>query len=91
MEKVLARIIIEGRLQGMNFRYHAQQQAEKLGLVGFVRNLADGRIEIEAQGNKDKVEALLEWCQQEPYDSNIRSILYRFDEPTKGYTEFMMR
>lgn len=75
----------------MNFRYHAQQQAEKLELVGFVRNLADGRIEIEAQGDKDQVEALLKWCQQEPYDSNIRSILYRYDEPTKGYTEFMMR
>ena len=91
MEKVLARIIIEGRLQGYNFRYTTQQQATKLGLVGFIRNLSDGRIEIEAQGDKDSVEKLLAWCQQEPHSSNIRNILYRFDEPSKGYTEFMLR
>ena len=74
MEKVLARIIIEGKLHGMNFRYHAQQQAEKLRLVGFVRNLADGRIEIEAQGDKDKVEALLPLIAQAER-SDIRKLL----------------
>jgi len=91
MEQVLVRILIEGRLHGKNFRYQTQQQATKLGLGGFVRNLSDGRIEIEAQGDQDKVEQLLTWCQQEPHGSNIKSILYRYDEPTKGYTDFMMR
>ena len=91
MEKVLARILIEGRLHGMNFRYQTQQKASQLGLVGFVRNLSDGRIEIEAQGEKEEVEQLLAWCQQEPYSSQIRSIMFRYDDPTKGYTEFMMR
>ena len=57
------RILIEGRLQGANFRYHTQQQAQKLGLVGFVRNLSDGRIEIDAQGNDEDVEKMLAWCQ----------------------------
>jgi len=91
MEQVLVRILIEGRLHGKNFRYQTQQQATKLGLGGFVRNLSDGRIEIEAQGDQDKVEQLLAWCQQEPHGSNIKNILYRYDEPTKGYTDFMMR
>ena len=91
MKLVLARILIEGRLHGMNFRYQTQQKAAKLQLGGFVRNLSDGRIEIEAQGDQDKVEQLLAWCQEEPHSSNIKSILYRYDEPTKGYTDFMMR
>lgn len=91
MEKVLVRILIEGRLQGMNFRYQTQQIAARLGLVGFIRNLSDGRTEIEAQGEKDRVEELLNWCQQEPHSSNIKSIMFRYEEPTKGYTEFMMR
>lgn len=91
MGQVLVRILIEGRLHGKNFRYQTQQQATRLGLGGFVRNLSDGRIEIEAQGDEDKVEQLLAWCQEEPHGSNIKSILYRYDEPTKGYTDFMMR
>ena len=87
MKRVLARILIEGRLHGINFRFQTQQQATRLGLTGFVRNLSDGRIEIEAQGDQDKVEQLLAWCEQD----NIKTILFRYDEPTKGYTDFMMR
>ena len=91
MKQVLARILIEGRLHGVNFRYKTQQQATRLELVGFVRSLSDGRIEIEAQGDQEKVEQLLAWCQEEPHSGNIKSILYRYDEPTKGYSDFMMR
>ena len=86
-----ARILIEGRLQRMNFRLQTQQQAQKLGLVGFVRNLSDGRIEIEVQGEEDKIDEMLAWCQQEPHSSQIKSIFYRFDEPTKHYSDFMVR
>lgn len=91
MKQVRARILIEGRLHGLNFRYKTQQQAENLGLVGFVRNLSDGRIEIEAQGDESKVEQLLNWCQQEPHSNSIRNILFRYEEPNKGYTDFMLR
>jgi len=91
MNTVRARILIEGRLQGMNFRYETQTQATRLGLAGFVRSLSDGRIEIQAQGDKDNVESLLDWCQQEPHGSSIKSILFRYDEPNKNYTEFMLR
>jgi len=86
-----ARILIEGRLQGMQFRLQTQKQAQRLGLVGFVRNLSDGRIEIEVQGSQDNIEQLLQWCQQEPHSSQIRSILYRFDELIKHYTDFSVR
>jgi acylphosphatase len=90
-KQVRARILIEGRLQAMNFRYHTQQQARKLGLTGFVRTLSDGRIEIEAQGNEDNVEQLLGWCQEEPQSSQIKSILYRYDEPYERYSDFNVR
>ena len=86
-----ARILIEGRLQRMNFRLETQRQAQKLDLVGFVRNLSDGRIEIEIQGDEDNLETMLKWCQKEPHGSQIRSIFYRYDEPNKHYTEFTVR
>ena len=91
MKRVRARILIEGRLQNINFRYYTQQQAKTLGLQGFVRNLSDGRTEIEVQGNEEKVEQMLEWCQQEPHSSFIKRILFRYDETVDRYTDFTVR
>ena len=91
MKQVRVRILIEGRLQGANFRLNAQKAAEQLGLVGFVRHLSDGRIEIEAQGAQDKVEEILDWCQEEPHGSQIKSILFRYDEPVNRYNDFNVR
>lgn len=85
------RILIEGRLQGVNFRYHTQQQAQKLALAGFVRNLSDGRIEIDAQGEDEMVEKMLAWCQQGPQSSQIKSILFRYDEPSENASDFVVR
>jgi acylphosphatase len=59
--------------------------------VGFVRTLSDGRIEIEAQGEADKIEGLLAWCQEEPHGSQIKNILYRHEEPVSHYKEFSVR
>lgn len=85
------RILIEGRLQGMQFRLKTEEKARQLGLVGFVRILSDGRIEIEAQGEDPQLEALLAWCQEEPHGSQIKSILYRYDEISKQYGDFSVR
>lgn len=91
MDQVKMRILIEGRLQGMNFRYHTQQQAQKLGVTGFIRTLSDGRIEIVVQGEEDQVAKMLEWCQQEPQSSQIKTILYRYDEQTEQFSDFVVR
>lgn len=91
MKEARMRILIEGRLQGMNFRYHTQQQAKKLGVTGFIRTLSDGRIEIEIEGGEKQVKAMLDWCQNEPQSSQIKTILYRYDEPTERYSDFTVR
>ncbi len=91
INQVRVRILIEGRLQVMNFRFRTQQQAKKLNLTGFVRTLSDGRIEIDAQGSAEDVEKLLAWCQEEPQSSQIKSILYRYDEANERYSSFDVR
>lgn len=85
------RILIEGRTQAINFRYHTQQQAQKLGLTGFVRNLSDGRVEIDAQGDDANVEEMLTWCQEGPHSAQLKSILFRYDEPSEHVSDFIVR
>ena len=47
------RLIVSGRVQGVGFRYFTQKMAKKHEIKGMVRNLADGRVEIMAEGNVD--------------------------------------
>ena len=92
MKQTRMRVLIEGRLQAMNFRFQTQKQAQKLGLTGFVRTLSDGRFEIEAQGDQADLDNLLAWCQEEPHGSQIKSILYRFEENVnERYPDFTVR
>lgn len=91
MKPVRIRVLLEGQFQGMNFRYHAHQQAKKLGLAGFVRTLSDGRIEIDIQGDPQQVDQMLEWCQQPPHSNHIRTILYREDQPNQRYFDFVVK
>jgi acylphosphatase len=91
MEPIRIRILLEGQLQGLNFRYHAHQQAKKLGLVGFIRTLSDGRIEIDVQGPEEDVMKMLAWCQASPQSEHIKTILYRHDQPTERYFEFVVK
>lgn len=66
MEQVRAHLYIEGNVQGVFFRRSAKMQAEKLDVVGLVRNRRDGLVEIIAQGSKSKVNAFIKWCKKGP-------------------------
>ena len=64
MKKV--RTIVTGRVQGVWYRARTRDQAVGLGVTGFVRNLPDGSVEIVAQGDDKKVDALMDWARQGP-------------------------
>jgi len=59
-------IFVRGRVQGVGFRWWARARALELGLVGFARNMADGRVEICAQGPRQGIERLRELIEEEP-------------------------
>ncbi|MDO4260829.1 MAG: acylphosphatase [Eubacteriales bacterium] len=52
-------ILFFGRVQGVGFRYHATYKARLLGLTGWVRNLPDGSVELEAQGDPERIDDLI--------------------------------
>ncbi|MEM4311695.1 MAG: acylphosphatase [Nitrososphaerales archaeon] len=82
-EKVRAHIYVNGVVQGVFFRSHTKSLANKLNLKGWVRNLPDGRVEILAEGDKDSVNKLIQWCYRGPIGARVDNVEYRF-EPYKG-------
>lgn len=66
--------IVTGRVQGVWFRGFTQDSARSLGLVGWVRNLPDGRVEAQAQGDKDSLAAFRDKLQQGPPQAMVESV-----------------
>ncbi|MBI2009848.1 MAG: acylphosphatase [Candidatus Chisholmbacteria bacterium] len=61
---VRAHVFITGEVQGVSFRYRAREQAEALGIAGWIRNLVDGRVEAVFEGEEEKVEEMIVWCKE---------------------------
>ena len=59
-------VLIEGRVQGVFFRAATRDEARAWGLAGWVRNLADGRVEALFEGERAVLEKMLAWCRQGP-------------------------
>ncbi len=65
-DKARLHVVIEGRVQGVFFRASTRDEARARGLNGWVRNLADGRVEALFEGEKPAVESMLAWCKKGP-------------------------
>jgi len=88
MDKVKARVRIEGLVQGVNYRYFTRQKAQELGVNGWVRNLADGSVECLMEGERDKVEALIRWCHQGPPGARVQKVTTHWEEYRGDVREF---
>ena len=69
-----ARVLVEGRVQGVGYRYFAARAARELGLRGWVRNLADGRVEAHAAGEAAAVRAFVERLREGPPHGQVHRI-----------------
>ena len=70
---VRVEIRVTGRVQGVAFRWHTRQQASKLGVVGLVRNLPNGSVDIIAEGERCALEALCDWARHGPDPAHVES------------------
>jgi acylphosphatase len=68
------RLRITGRVQGVGFRYALQEQAEKLGLAGWVRNRGDGSVEALARGAPEALAALAAWAHRGPPAARVAEV-----------------
>jgi acylphosphatase len=76
---VRAHVWVEGLVQGVRFRQSLQEEALRLGVCGWVRNLPDGRVEAVLEGGQEQVEALLRWCHRGPQAARVTRY-----EPARG-------
>jgi acylphosphatase len=83
MDNVRTHLVIEGRVQGVFFRDTTRREAVGLGLRGWVKNCFDGSVEVVAEGPRDAVENLVEWCHHGPPAARVTA-LQRFDEKFTG-------
>lgn len=85
-----ARVLVSGDVQGVFFRDSTRQQAERLGLAGWVRNLPDGRVEAVFEGPADAVRQAVEWCRTGPDNARVEDVSTQ-DEEAEGLTGFEAR
>ena len=75
-------LVIEGRVQGVGYRYYAKMEAESLGIRGSVQNLPDGSVFVTAQGEKEAMGNFVRCCYKGPPGAVVRNI-----EIVQGETE----
>lgn len=81
---------VTGRVQGVSFRQCTAEQAERLDLDGWVRNLSDGRVEVLMEGAQSAVQELASWLEQGPERAQVERVELE-EQPVQGVTGFVVR
>ena len=84
-------LIIHGRVQGIFFRDSTRRKARKLGLTGWVSNESDGTVKVMAQGEEEKLEALIKWCYNGPMLARVDKIDIEWYETTGQFEKFEIK
>jgi acylphosphatase len=87
-EKTRARVIVKGRVQGVFFRYSTREMANKLGVFGWVKNRWDGSVEAVFEGDRDRVEEMIEWCRKGPPGAHVQRVDSEWEEYLGEFDQF---
>jgi len=86
-----AHIFISGRVQGIFFRDNTRKMAEELGVYGWVKNLPDGRVEAVFEGEKEKVEKMIEWSKKGSLIAKVNGIDIEWQEYKGEFENFEIK
>jgi acylphosphatase len=81
---ITAHLLIHGRVQGVGYRFFVQEQAETLGLSGWVRNLPDGNVEVSVEGSRAIIELMIEKLKIGPTMARVDSVSVDW-QPAQGH------
>jgi len=88
--RIRRRVWVSGRVQGVAYRASARHVARAAGVEGFVRNLADGRVEAVFEGEPAAVAGLLAWCRVGPSGARVEGVEV-VEETPEGLSGFAIR
>ena len=83
-----AHVYYTGRVQGVGFRYTAEGFALEERLLGWVRNLPDGRVELICEGSKEKIEVLFDRIMKSALGRHIKNAHVSWETPTQEFSDF---
>lgn len=78
-------------VQGVWFRHNTNIVGNKLGLVGFVRNLPDGNVEVVAEGDEDKLKELIEFCKIGPIGADVKNVKIEYQKLKNEFNTFSIK
>jgi len=84
-------LYISGLVQGVFFRANTKERAISLGLTGWVRNLPDGRVEVVAEGEEEKLKELVKWCHKGPPAARVKMVEVSWEEYHGEFEDFQIR
>jgi acylphosphatase len=79
-EQIRVHVFVSGRVQGVGYRYCTVNEARRLGVNGWVRNLPDGRVEAVFEGSRTVVEQIIRWCHQGPIGAVVKDVAVEYEE-----------
>lgn len=80
--------MIRGVVQGVGFRYYVNSHAVKLGVRGYVRNLPDGNVEVEAYGNRSLIEEFISVVKIGPISAHVTDVAIEWKKTNNRYEYF---
>lgn len=89
--RIARRFIVSGRVQGVGFRYFAQDAARREGINGYVTNQDDGTVEAVAEGESEAIERFERALRRGPSKSRVEQVMVDDIEPAQGNSGFIIR
>jgi acylphosphatase len=86
--KTRAQLYVSGRVQGVFFRSSVADLAQSLDVTGWVRNLSDGRVEVTLEGEKEKLEKVVEFCRRGPPGAYVQGLDVRWQDWRGEFKDF---
>ncbi|MEM1573644.1 MAG: acylphosphatase [Candidatus Methanomethylicaceae archaeon] len=87
---IQAKIIVKGKVQRVGFRYFTYKLAKKIGLVGYVKNLEDGSVEIVVEGKKEDIIKLISEVRIGPPNAFVKDLEIYWSEPKYSFNDFFI-
>ncbi len=90
-QKIRAHIFVSGKVQGVFYRENTRKKAESLGVTGWAKNLKDGRVEAVFEGDRERVEKMVEWAKKGPFWAKVEDSHVTWEDYQGEFESFETR